>query len=89
MTISGLSTDTPLDRELRDSYSLTVTVNDQLRSVIHSFAVQITDVNDVTPKFEMDTYILTNNVLEDSTDGMHSLIYFNLFRTSNYCCNFQ
>ena len=70
MSISGLATDTPLNREVRDSYSLTVTVNDQVRSVTHSFAVLVTDINDVTPTFEMDTYILTSDVLEDSANGM-------------------
>ena len=81
MTLSGLPTDTPLNREVRDSYSLTVTVNDELRSVIHSFTVQVTDVNDETPTFEMDTYILTSDVLEDSADGMAG---FNLIYSNEY-----
>ena len=68
-----LSSTTHLDRELRDAYILIVTVNDGLTSVSHSFTIMVDDVNDETPTFEKDTYVLTSEVLEDSVDGRFSM----------------
>ena len=66
----NLSPTTRLDRELRDAYNLIITVNDGLTSVSHSFAILVDDVNDESPTFEKDTYVLTSEVLEDSVNGM-------------------
>ena len=67
VTLSGSSV--PLDREVRDLYSLVVTVNDGIHSTTHSFTVNVTDINDNIPSFELDAYIVQTEVLENSSFG--------------------
>ena len=75
VTVSGTSAITPLDRELIDQYTLTVTVNDGGSSVSHNLAVTIIDINDEIPELEKDIYILTTDLLESSADGLLSYLY--------------
>ena len=48
-----------VDRELVDSYSLTITASDGVHSAAMSLRVEITDINDNTPEFAMSTYTVS------------------------------
>ncbi|KAI6657178.1 protocadherin Fat 4-like [Oopsacas minuta] len=80
ITLFDQSSNRPLDRELRDLYTLVITVNDGLSSITHTFTVMVTDVNDQIPLFEQDTYILPNELSEDSVDGF---VFFTVLANDN------
>lgn len=65
-----LSTNGPLDREMKPSYTLTVSVNDGMVAVATTFVVTVTDENDNAPIFPSLSYeetlpenTLTNQVV--------------------------
>ncbi|XP_057346960.1 protocadherin beta-4 [Manis pentadactyla] len=67
-----LETESPLDREHRSEYNITITVTDlgtpRLKSQ-HSISVQVADVNDNAPAFSQSAYTLW--VRENNSPALH------------------